>query len=220
MYVRFDVVKRLGDFTLEASGELREGLTCVVGPNGSGKTTLLKILAGLLKPDRGAVEYVGVEARTYVGELYVPPDATALEVALAGRSRFSSLPIGKRDEEAAVEYMRLLEVGDLAERRWRTLSGGQRQRVVIAAALASEADLLLLDEPLANLHGDWRSRVMKILANYAAAGRIVAVTTHHGDVLRCCDFVLALREGRITWRGAAGDYNEFFESSCDREAKN
>jgi ABC-type cobalamin/Fe3+-siderophores transport system ATPase subunit len=109
-----------------------------------------------------------------------------LEVALAGRSRFSSLPIGKRDEEAAVEYMRLLEVGDLAERRWRTLSGGQRQRVVIAAALASEADLLLLDEPLANLHGDWRSRVMKILADYAAAGRIVAVTTHHGDVLRCC----------------------------------
>jgi hypothetical protein len=94
MYVRFDVVKRLGDFTLEVSGELREGLTCVVGPNGSGKTTLLKILAGLLKPDKGAVEYVGVEARTYVGELYVPPDAVALEVALAGRSRFSSLPIG------------------------------------------------------------------------------------------------------------------------------
>ncbi len=220
MYVRFDVVKKLGDFTLEASGELRKGLTCVVGPNGSGKTTLFKILAGLLKPDRGAVEYVGVGVKTYVGELYVPPDAIALEVALAGRSRFSSLPVGKRDEEAVRRYMRLLEVEDLAKRRWRTLSGGQRQRVVIAAAFASEADLLLLDEPLANLHGDWRGRVMNILSDYAASGRVVAVTTHHGDVLRCCDFVIALREGRITWSGAAGDYKESLDSSCDGGTKN
>jgi ABC-type cobalamin/Fe3+-siderophores transport system ATPase subunit len=213
MYVRFDVVKKLGDFTLEASGELREGLTCVVGPNGSGKTTLLKILAGLLKPDRGAVEYVGVGVKTYVGELYVPPDATALEVALAGRSRFSSLPVGKKDEEAARRYMRLLEVEDFAERRWRTLSGGQRQRVVIAAALAAEADLLLLDEPLANLHGDWRGRVMKTLTDYAT-GRIVVVTTHHGDVLKCCRALIALREGRVAWRGDPQQYAEPLDTAC------
>jgi ABC-type cobalamin/Fe3+-siderophores transport system ATPase subunit len=213
MYVRFDVVKKLGDFTLEASGELREGLTCVVGPNGSGKTTLLKILAGLLKPDRGAVEYVGVGVRTYVGELYVPPDATALEVALAGRSRFSSLPVGKKDEEAARRYMRLLEVEDFAERRWRTLSGGQRQRVVIAAALASEADLLLLDEPLASLHGDWRGRVMKTLTDYGT-GRIVVVTTHHGDVLKCCRALIALREGRVAWRGDPQQYAEPLDTAC------
>ena len=213
MYVRFDIVKKLGEFTLEASGELREGLTCVVGPNGSGKTTLLKILAGLLKPDRGAVEYVGVGVRTYVGELYVPPDATALEVALAGRSRFSSLPVGKKDEEAARRYMRLLEVEDFAERRWRTLSGGQRQRVVIAAALASEADLLLLDEPLANLHGDWRGRVMKTLTDYAT-GRIVVVTTHHGDVLKCCRALIALREGRVAWRGDPQQYAEPLDTAC------
>jgi len=213
MYVRFDVVKKLGDFTLEASGELREGLTCVVGPNGSGKTTLLKILAGLLKPDMGVVEYVGVGVRTYVGELYVPPDATALEVALAGRSRFSSLPVGKKDEEAARRHMRLLEVEDFAERRWRTLSGGQRQRVVIAAALASEADLLLLDEPLANLHGDWRGRVMKTLTDYAT-GRIVVVTTHHGDVLKCCRALIALREGRVAWRGDPQQYAEPLDTAC------
>jgi ABC-type cobalamin/Fe3+-siderophores transport systems, ATPase components len=213
MYVRFDVVKKLGDFTLEASGELREGLTCVVGPNGSGKTTLLKILAGLLKPDRGAVEYVGVGVKTYVGELYVPPDATALEVALAGRSRFSSLPMGKKDEEAARRYMRLLEVEDFAERRWRTLSGGQRQRVVIAAALASEADLLLLDEPLASLHGDWRGRVMKTLTDYGT-GRIVVVTTHHGDVLKCCRALIALKEGRVAWHGDPQQYAEPLDTAC------
>jgi ABC-type cobalamin/Fe3+-siderophores transport systems, ATPase components len=125
MYVRFDVVKKLGDFVLEAAGELGEGLTCVVGPNGSGKTTLLKILAGLLRPDRGWVEHVGVKAKVYVGELHVPPDAAAVEVALAGRSRFSPTPVRREDVEAARRYMRHLDVEDLAERRWRTLSGGR-----------------------------------------------------------------------------------------------
>jgi len=213
MYVRFDVVKRLGDFVLEAAGELGEGLTCVVGPNGSGKTTLLRLLAGLLRPDGGFVEYGGVRVKIYMGELYVPPDAAAVEVALAGRSRFSSMPVGREDVEAARRYMRLLEVEELTERRWRTLSGGQRQRVVIAAALAAEADLLLLDEPLANLHGDWRGRVMKILAEYAS-GRVVVVTTHHGDVLGCCGSVLALKEGRVAWRGPPEGYREPLDSSC------
>jgi len=213
MYVRFNVVKRLGDFVLEAAGELGEGLTCVVGPNGSGKTTLLRLLAGLLKPDGGSVEYGGVRVKIYVGELYVPPDAAAVEVALAGRSRFSSMPVGRIDVETARRYMRLLEVEDLAERGWRTLSGGQRQRVVIAAALAAEADLLLLDEPLANLHGDWRGRVMRVLADYAS-GRIVVVTTHHGDVLKCCDALIALKEGKITWRGDPRQYAEPLDAVC------
>ena len=213
MYVRFSVVKRLGDFVLEAAGELGEGLTCVVGPNGSGKTTLLRLLAGLLKPDGGSVEYGGVRVKIYVGELYVPPDAAAVEVALAGRSRFSSMPVGRIDVETARRYMRLLEVEDLAERGWRTLSGGQRQRVVIAAALAAEADLLLLDEPLANLHGDWRGRVMRVLADYAS-GRIVVVTTHHGDVLKCCDALIALKEGKITWRGDPRQYAEPLDAVC------
>jgi ABC-type cobalamin/Fe3+-siderophores transport system ATPase subunit len=213
MYVRFDVVKKLGDFVLEAAGELGEGLTCVVGPNGSGKTTLLKILAGLLRPDRGWVEHVGVKARVYVGELHVPPDAAAVEVALAGRSRFSPTPVRREDVEAARRYMRLLEVEDLSERRWQTLSGGQRQRVVIAAALAAEADLLLLDEPLANLHGDWRGRVMKTLADYAT-GRVVVVTTHHGDVLKCCRALIALREGRVAWRGDPQQYAEPLDTAC------
>jgi ABC-type cobalamin/Fe3+-siderophores transport systems, ATPase components len=214
MYVKFNVVKRLGDFVLEAHGEVGTGVTCVVGPNGSGKTTLLKILAGLITPDAGSVEYDGVKVKVYVGDLYVPPDATAVEVAVAGRSRFSPRPVGAVDFEAARRYMRLLEVEDLAERRWRTLSGGQRQRVLIAAALAAEADLLLLDEPLANLHGDWRGRVMRLLAEHAS-NRVVVVTTHHSDVLRCCRSLLALREGRVIWRGDPQGYREPLDASCE-----
>ncbi|MEZ0319418.1 MAG: ABC transporter ATP-binding protein [Pyrobaculum sp.] len=205
MYVKFDVYKRLGDFALRASGEVREGVTCVVGPNGSGKTTLLKILAGLLKPDRGQVEESGVFSKVYVGEFYAPPEATGLDVVLAGRTRFSGKPVGRLDEEIARRYAELLEAEAFLSRRWHTLSGGQRQRLVIAAALAAEADLLLLDEPLSNLHGDWREKVMEVLQRYAE-GRAVVLSTHHGDVLSCCHWVIELQDGAVRWAGPASSH--------------
>jgi ABC-type cobalamin/Fe3+-siderophores transport system ATPase subunit len=205
MRVEFDVVKRLGDFTLAASGSLEEGLTCIVGPNGAGKTTLMKILAGIMKPDSGSVTLFGVSSRVYVGEIYVPLSMRALEVVLAGRSRFSPKPAGPRDGKIAMAYMSALGVERLAGREWRALSGGQRQRVVLAAALAAEADMLLLDEPLANMHEDWRCETMKIIRKYAR-GRVVAVSTHHIDVVSLCHHVIVLRDGRVAWRGSAREF--------------
>ncbi|MGC9130366.1 MAG: metal ABC transporter ATP-binding protein [Pyrobaculum sp.] len=214
MYVEFNVVKRLGDFQLAAKGRVEEGVTCVVGPNGSGKTTLMKILAGLLKPDSGRVEYVGVSSRVYVGDFYTPPEATGLDVVLAGRTRFGRRPVGREDVEKAARYAELLEAADLLKRRISTLSGGQRQRLVIAAALASEADLLLLDEPLSNLHGDWRGRVMEVLRGLSR-GRLVVVSTHHGDVLSCCHYVLQMENGVVAWLGPSADYQpRLAEAEC------
>lgn len=214
MYVEFDVVRRLGEFQLAAKGRIEEGVTCVVGPNGSGKTTLMKILAGLLKPDSGRVEYVGVSSRIYVGDFYTPPEATGLDVVLAGRTRFGRRPVGREDVEKAAKYAELLEAADLLKRRVSTLSGGQRQRLVIAAALASEADLLLLDEPLSNLHGDWRGRVMEVLSGLSK-GRLVVISTHHGDVLRCCHYALQMENGVLTWLGPTVEYwPRLVEASC------
>ncbi|MGC9050832.1 metal ABC transporter ATP-binding protein [Pyrobaculum sp.] len=214
MYVEFNVVKRLGDFQLAAKGRVEEGVTCVVGPNGSGKTTLMKILAGLLKPDSGRVEYVGVSSRVYVGDFYTPPEATGLDVVLAGRTRFGRRPVGREDVEKAATYAELLEAADLLKRRVSTLSGGQRQRLVIAAALASEADLLLLDEPLSNLHGDWRGKVMEVLRGLSR-GRLVVVSTHHGDVLKCCHYVLQMENGVVAWLGPSADYRpRLAEAEC------
>jgi len=200
MYVAFDVEKRLGEFRLAARGELREGATCVVGPNGAGKTTLFKILAGILKPDRGRVEYVGVKSRAYVGDLYAPPDSTVIDVVLAGRTRFGGRPVGREDIAAAARFAELVGVGALLQRRWGTLSGGQRQLAVVAAALATEADLLLLDEPMANLHGDRRAELAELLRR-EAQGRIIAYTTHHLDVLPCCDYVMVIEDGEVKWAG-------------------
>ncbi len=134
----------------------------VIGPNGGGKTTLLKIILGLLKPQQGSVLVFGrppAQVRTRIG--YVPQHAavdpsvpaSVLDVVLTGRLSRSSWGsfYGSGHVEAARAALRLTETEDLALRRIGTLSGGQRQRVLIARTLASDAELLLLDEPTAGV---------------------------------------------------------------------
>jgi len=134
----------------------------VVGPNGGGKTTLLKLMLGLLRPSRGKVRILGKspeEARSRVG--YMPQDVqldprfpvTVMDVVLMGQlsngRRFGYY--SKSQKEAAANALREVDLYDLGKRPLSSLSTGQKRRVLIARALASEPDLLLLDEPTANL---------------------------------------------------------------------
>ncbi len=134
----------------------------VIGPNGGGKTTLLKIILGLLAPQRGSVRVLGrapAEVRTRIG--YVPQHArvdpgvpaSVLDVVLTGRLAQSSwgFRYPREHVEAALAALAQTEMAPMAHRTMATLSGGQRQRVLIARALASDAELLLLDEPTAGV---------------------------------------------------------------------
>lgn len=134
----------------------------VVGPNGSGKTTLLRLVLGLLEPDRGDVRVLGgtpAEARHRVG--YVPQFArfrrdfplTVEQMVLMGRLGPGAAIGGwrRRDRELAGQAMSELEIADLARRSIATLSGGQLQRALIARALTGDPEILLLDEPTANV---------------------------------------------------------------------
>ena len=134
---------------------------CIVGPNGGGKSTLLKLLLGLLTPTAGTIRIFGrspVEARSRIGYMpqYHKLDAafpvSVLEVALMGRMRRNFWGrYTREDRQAALAALDEMGIADLEKRSFSALSGGQRQRVLIARALAGEPELLLLDEPTANI---------------------------------------------------------------------
>lgn len=135
-------------------------LISIVGPNGGGKTTLLKLALGLLTPTRGTVSVLGVtpaEANNRMG--YVPQHArhdltfpvTALDVVLMGAGKKGTLGSRKASTELALHSLDLVELRGIAAKPYGDLSGGQRQRVLLARALACQPEMLLLDEPTANV---------------------------------------------------------------------
>jgi zinc transport system ATP-binding protein len=160
---------------------------CLVGPNGGGKTTLLRLMLGLLRPNTGRVRVFGLppeRARHRLG--YVPQHpqhdlrfpVTVLEVVLMGRlGRGAALgPWGRADKEAAQRA--LCEVGlcELRDRPFAALSAGQRQRVLIARALAAEADLLLLDEPTANVDMAAEREIYALMRRLAGPATVAFVS--------------------------------------------
>lgn len=135
---------------------------CIIGPNGGGKTTLLKMVAGLLRPDKGSIRVLGKEPDRAHWELgYLPQQThhdlqfpvTVQDVVLMGRlARHRAISFyNKKDREIARRVLDEVGMLDCRLRPFSDLSGGQRQRVLIARALACEPRILLLDEPSAGL---------------------------------------------------------------------
>ncbi|MEO3387782.1 ABC transporter ATP-binding protein [Mesorhizobium sp. CAU 1741] len=165
----------------DLSFALDRGQTLVLlGRNGRGKTTLIKCMAGLLTPSTGAIDRLGIAG--YVPQNFAPAFSySVFDVVLMGRARHIGLfsnPTAA-DRGKAMHALDQLGLAGLAGRSVTTLSGGERQLVLIARALASEADVLLLDEPASALDFRNQAVVLQTLRRLAAERGIAVVMTTH-----------------------------------------
>ncbi|MBT5469519.1 MAG: ABC transporter ATP-binding protein [Nitrospina sp.] len=165
----------------------------MVGPNGSGKTTLLRIILGLINPDRGSVEVLGKPAHQGVKEIGYMPQLTPFsrdfpisveETVLMGRlGKTSSIGLfSKEDKRLAAESMEAVEVLDLSKRPIGSLSGGQLQRVLIARALTCNPEIMILDEPTANVDMKVEKDIFDLLKKLNEKITIIVVTHDIGFI--------------------------------------
>lgn len=169
--------------------------TSIMGVNGSGKTTMLQSIAGLVPPTSGLID--GVPERIAYVSQHLPSSwmpLTSKEVLAMGRYRERGLVRWFRatDRQAMYQAGERLNVNYLSNRSFGELSGGQRQRVRIAQALASEPELLLLDEPITGLDIPSQERILDVIQDYSHQGAVVIFTTHHLAEARHSDSVLLL----------------------------
>ncbi len=203
--VSFDETTVLHEFSLRIQNGEMVG---IIGPNGAGKTTLLRLIAGLLKQRSGEIAVFG---RPPVGHRcisYVPQRSTidwhfpvtALDLVLMGRvPRLGLLhrPTA-HDRQLALEALESVQLAHVSHRHIGELSGGQQQRVFIARALAQEAHLLLLDEPLTGLDSQAQSDIFQLLEDLHQDCVTVLMSLHDlGQASRHFQRILLLKGGLV-----------------------
>jgi len=171
---------------------LHEGeRVAVVGPNGAGKSTLFKVVAGVLPPSSGEVKIFGSRPRGHICIGYIPQRSqvdwnfpvTVADVVMMGRSaKLGPLNFPrKKDWEFVSHALETVDLSDLAARQIGQLSGGQQQRMFIARALAQEAELMLMDEPLTGLDTPSQEDILSLLDRLQMEKVTVMVATHDLD---------------------------------------
>lgn len=188
-------------------------LAALIGANGAGKSTLLSLASGVRRPTRGRVELDGrdlarLPTRDRAQRIAVVPQSVAIPFAFTVREfiALGRTPYlgrwrgeGATDQRAITRAMKLTRIEDLAERSMLDLSGGERQRAILALALAQEPDLLLLDEPTANLDLTHQLAFLDLVAELRqATGLTVLAAIHDLNLAALCfERIIALAGGQI-----------------------
>jgi molybdate transport system ATP-binding protein len=204
-----DIEFKQGAFTLQARFAVPgDGITALFGPSGGGKTTLLSVLAGLRRPDRGAIRLGGADVtglaphRRGIGLVFqdarlFPHLTVRRNIAYAARRAPHG---GLSIEEAA----RFFDIAPLLDRPVGNLSGGEKSRVALARALVSRPDFLLLDEPFAALDSARRRDFIAALLDMHRVHNLpMLVVTHNiDDAAALASHLVALKSGQLVTKGA------------------
>jgi iron complex transport system ATP-binding protein len=192
--------------------------TSVVGPNGAGKSTLLKTLAGLLPHsgevqllDRPLVQWRGRERARRLAWLgqgeQGADDLSVWDVAMLGRLPHQPwlAPPSGADRVAVEQALRATQAWDWRERPLGALSGGERQRVLLARLLAVQAEVMLMDEPLANLDPPHQADWLLLVRELVAQGKTVVSVLHEIGMALHADQMVVMAQGRVHHQGACDD---------------
>ena len=192
--------------------------TSIVGPNGAGKSTLLKVLAGLL-PHTGHVALLGqplaslsgrcrAQQMSWLGQNEASADdLTVYDVAMLGRlphQPWLAAP-SEADHVAVEQALKATQAWDWRSRPLGQLSGGERQRVLLARALAVQAQVLLMDEPLANLDPPHQADWLNVVRALIEKGKTVVSVLHEISFALNADQLVIMAQGRVTHQGACHD---------------
>ena len=192
-------VRAVSDLSLSVAPGECFGL---LGPNGAGKTTTIEICEGLLAPDSGDVEVLGMRWNTHERELRqllgIQLQETQLSDKLTVAETIELFRSFYHQRRSVDDVIALVELEEKRKARVSTLSGGQKQRLSVACAIVGEPRLLFLDEPTTGLDPQSRRQLWDLIGQFRSGGRSIVLTTHYMDEAeRLCDRVAVVDHGRV-----------------------
>jgi ABC-type Mn2+/Zn2+ transport system ATPase subunit len=208
--VSFGAAAALDDVSVEVPAGSR---VAVLGPNGGGKSTLFGAAVGLIEPSRGSIELHSrrvafVPQRLDLDQTFPVTVGDVVRMGRYGDLGWFRRP-GPRDRALVADALAALGIESLAPRRFGSLSGGERQRALLAQAVAQDADVVLLDEPLTGVDVPTQDSIRALLGRWHDAGRTVIVATHDlHSATRDYDLVLCLNRRAVAFGPAASTCTE------------
>jgi molybdate transport system ATP-binding protein len=210
-----NVEKQLGTFKVDVRFEAVGGATALFGPSGSGKTSVVNMIAGLLKPDRGAIALDDTVLFDADRNIDVPPYKRRIGYVFQEGRLFPHLSVRQnldygrrmnrqpRDDKEFDRIAALLDIGQLLDRRPSMLSGGEHQRIAVGRALLMQPRLLLLDEPLASLDAGHKREILPYLVRLRDEAKVPIVYVSHtpAEVRRIATDVVLLDGGKVVATG-------------------
>jgi molybdate transport system ATP-binding protein len=203
-----------GNFDLDVQMHIADGsLVALYGPSGAGKTSILRMIAGVFKPSDGRVEVNGNLWYDHTSRIYLKPQMRRVGIVFQDYALFPNMTVrgnisyGLQKGEApgiVDELITMMELGGLHNKLPHVLSGGQRQRVALARAIVRRPDLLLLDEPLAALDSELRSRMQEYILTVHRQYKLTTILVSHDilEVMKLADTVFVLADGKICRQGS------------------
>lgn len=207
---------RQGAFLLDVVFTAGRGVTALFGPSGAGKSSIVHVLAGLTRPDQGRIVLEGHTVLDTEKGLFVPPERRRAGLVFQDARLFPHMSVetnllfgwrrmGKRADQAEIgRIVRLLGLEQLLQRWPKHLSGGEKSRVALGRALLATPDILLLDEPLANLDQERRAEILPWLERLRDIAKMPIFYVSHSldEVARLADQVVLLDKGKVAGFGS------------------